>query len=267
MDNTFNISVILPLHSSKIRDFDEFFKKAIVSISTQKVLPKEVVIVHTEEESLVEYLNSFNFENLNVKKVLYKGESNYSSQINLGIKESSSQWISFFEFDDEYSQIWFNNVKKYSEIYPDVESFLPIVIDVNDKSVFAGFTNEATFAANFAQEMGILTNDMLHNYQNFQTAGMAIKKSVIEDFGGFKSSIKLTFVYEFLLRMTYNSVKMMTIPKLGYKHINMRPDSLFWDYKFGANKISEEEVKFWVSTAKKEYFFTDDRNIKYTESV
>jgi glycosyltransferase involved in cell wall biosynthesis len=267
MDNTFNISVILPLHSSKIRDFDEFFKKAIVSISTQKVLPKEVVIVHTEEESLVEYLNSFNFENLNVKKVLYKGESNYSSQINLGIKESSSQWISFFEFDDEYSQIWFNNVKKYSEIYPDVESFLPIVIDVNDKSVFAGFTNEATFAANFAQEMGILTNDMLHNYQNFQTAGMAIKKSVIEDFGGFKSSIKLTFVYEFLLRMTYNSVKMMTIPKLGYKHINMRPDSLFWDYKFGTNKISEEEVKFWVSTAKKEYFFTDDRNIKYTESV
>jgi len=267
MDNTFNISVILPLHSSKIRDFDEFFKKAITSITTQKVLPKEVVIVHTEEESLVEYLNSFNFENLNVKKVLYKGESNYSSQINLGIKESSSQWISFFEFDDEYSQIWFSNVKKYSEIYPDVESFLPIVIDVNDKSVFAGFTNEATFAANFAQEMGILTNDMLHNYQNFQTAGMAIKKSVIDDFGGFKSSIKLTFVYEFLLRMTYNSVKMMTIPKLGYKHINMRPDSLFWDYKFGTNKISEEEVKFWVSTAKKEYFFTDDRNIKYTESV
>ena len=117
MDNTFNISVILPLHSSKIRDFDEFFKKAITSITTQKVLPKEVVIVHTDEESLVEYLNSFNFENLNVKKVLYQGESNYSSQINLGIKEASSEWISFFEFDDEYSQIWFNNVKKYSEIY------------------------------------------------------------------------------------------------------------------------------------------------------
>ena len=37
MDNTFNISVILPLHSSKIRDFDEFFKKAITSITTQKV--------------------------------------------------------------------------------------------------------------------------------------------------------------------------------------------------------------------------------------
>lgn len=267
MDNTFNLSVILPLHSSKVKDFDDFFKKAILSISTQKVLPKELVIVHTDEESLVDYLNSFNFENLTVKKVLYKDEPNYSSQINLGVKESSSEWISFFEFDDEYSQIWFSNVKKYSEIFNDVGAFLPIVIDINDKSVFAGFTNEATFAANFAQEMGLLTNDMLHNYQNFQTAGMAIKKSVVEDFGGFKSSIKLTFVYEFLLRMTYNSVKIMTIPKLGYKHINMRPDSLFWDYKFGNNKISEQEIKFWISTAKKEYFFTDDRNIKYIETV
>lgn len=267
MSNTFDISVILPLHTSKVRDFDDFFKKAILSISTQKVLPKEVVIVHTEEESLVEYLNSYNFENLNIKKVLYSGEANYSTQINLGIKESSCEWVSFFEFDDEYSQIWFNNVKKYSEIYTDVDAFLPIVIDVNDKSTFAGFTNEATFAANFAQEMGILTNDMLHNYQNFQTAGMVIKKRAVEDFGGFKSSLKLTFVYEFLLRMTYNSIKIMTIPKLGYKHINMRPDSLFWDYKFGSNKISEQEVKFWVSTAKKEYFFTDDRNIKYTEMV
>jgi hypothetical protein len=86
---------------------------------------------------------------------------------------------------------------------------------------------------------------------------------VIDDFGGFKSSIKLTFVYEFLLRLTYNSVSIMTIPKLGYKHTNMREGSIFWNYKFGEEKMLEDEVKFWVQTAKKEYFFVDDRNIKY----
>jgi hypothetical protein len=26
----------------------------------------------------------------------------------------------------------------------------------------------------------------------------------------------------------------------------------------------DDEVKFWVQTAKKEYFFRDDRTIKYT---
>jgi hypothetical protein len=29
--------------------------------------------------------------------------------------------------------------------------------------------------------------------------------------------------------------------------------------------LSENEVKFWVSAAKKEYFFTGDRNIKFAE--
>lgn len=267
MENTFDISIILPINTSKIKDFSDYFNKSIESIKNQLVKPKEIIIVHTPEEGLVEFLDGFDFSDLNVKKILNKGQSDYSSQVNLGIKESSSKWISFFEFDDEYSQIWFKNVQKYSEIYTDVEAFLPIVVDVNDKSVFAGFTNEATFAASFAQEMGILTNEMLHNYQNFQSSGIAIKKSVLESFGGFKESMKLTFVYEFLLRMTYNSVKIMTIPKIGYKHMNMRPDSIFWDLKFGNSKLTENEIKFWISTAKKEYFFADDRNIKYTETV
>ena len=92
---------------------------------------------------------------------------------------------------------------------------------------------------------------------------MVFKKSLVDDFGGFKPSIKLTFVYEFLLRLTYNSAKILTIPKIGYKHINLREDSIFWEYKNGSSILKEDEVKFWVSSAKKEYFFTDDRNIKY----
>jgi hypothetical protein len=43
----------------------------------------------------------------------------------------------------------------------------------------------------------------------------------------------------------------------------MREGSIFWNYKFGENKMLEDEVKFWVQTAKKEYFFVNDRNIKY----
>jgi hypothetical protein len=111
--------------------------------------------------------------------------------------------------------------------------------------------------------MGYLNNDTLLDYQNFQTAGMVVKKSALDNFGGFKPSMKLTFVYEFLLRLTYNSVRIMTIPKIGYKHMSMREGSIFWGYKNGESVISNDEVKFWISTAKKEYFFSNDRNIKY----
>jgi len=263
MENKLSLSVILPIKSAKAKDFDELFAKAINSLKEQKVDFEELVIVHTQEESLVQVLDDYDFGNINVTKVLWDKEPNYSSQVNYGIEKAKGTWVSLFEFDDEYSSIWFKNIKKYSESYPDVQMFLPVVVEVDDKGMFAGFTNEATFAANFTQEMGFLTNETLQDYQNFQTAGSVFKKSVIEDFGGFKSSIKLTFVYEFLLRLSYNSVSIMTIPKLGYKHVNMREGSIFWTYKNGENKMLEDEVKFWIQTAKKEYFFTDDRVIKY----
>lgn len=263
MNNTLSLSVILPIKSSKAKDFDEFFEKAILSLKNQQIGFEELIIVHSQEQSLIDILDSYDFGDLNVTKLLWDKEPNYASQVNFGIKNAKGTWVSLFEFDDEYSSIWFKNVKKYVESFPEVQMFLPVVVETDEKGLFAGFTNEATFAANFSQEMGILTNDTLQEYQNFQTAGSVFKKSIIEDFGGFKPSIKLTFIYEFLLRLTYNSVSVMTIPRLGYKHVNLREGSIFWNYKFGESKMVEDEVKFWIQTAKREYFFTDDRSIKY----
>ena len=263
MNNTLSLSVILPIKSSKAKDFNEYFEKAISSLKNQQTKFEELVIIHTQEESLIDLLNGYDFGDLNVTKLLWDKEPNYSDQVNYGIKNAKGEWVSLFEFDDEYSSIWFKNVQKYIESFPEVQMFLPVVVETDEKGLFAGFTNEATFAANFSQEMGILTNDTLQDYQNFQTAGSVFKKSIVEDFGGFKPSVKLTFIYEFLLRLTYNSVSIMTIPRLGYKHVNLREGSIFWNYKFGGDKMIEDEVKFWIQTAKREYFFTEDRAIKY----
>jgi hypothetical protein len=263
MENNLSLSIVLPIKTSIVKDFSEYFDKAIKSIQNQIVKPQELVIVHTNEKSLIDFIELYDFGELNVVKLLWDKSPNYCEQVNYGIKNSKSEWFSIFEFDDEYAAIWFKNVKKYIEFYPEVQVFLPVVIDTDEKNTFAGFTNEATFAANFTQEMGYLTNETLQNYQNFQTSGAVFKKEIITDFGGLKQSIELTFIYEFLLRLTYNSVAIMTIPKIGYKHTNMRENSIFWDYKFGDSQMLEDEVKFWVQTAKKEYFFTDDRVIKY----
>jgi glycosyltransferase involved in cell wall biosynthesis len=258
-----SLSIILPLKSAVVKDFNEYFEKAIKSIQNNPVSIHVLIVVHTPEEQLVKFLNEFNFENIPVKKVLYSDAPSYASQINFGIKNATGEWVSFFEFDDEYSAIWFKNVKEYISYYPEVQVFLPIVVDTDDKGGFAGFTNEATFAANFSQEMGYLTNETLQTYQNFQSAGAVFKKQVLEDFGGFKPSIKLTFVYEFLLRLTYNSIKIMTIPRLGYKHLNLREGSIFWNYKYSVETLLEDEIKFWIQAAKKEHFFSEDRAIKY----
>ena len=262
-----DISVILPIKSGLIRDFDEYFDKAIKSLQIQDVSLNEVIIVHTDEETIVDKLKNYNFDNLNVKLLPYSENPNFQSQLNYGIENAQSTYVSFFEFDDEYSNVWFRNVQKYINFYPDVDIFLPIVVDVDDKGMFLGFTNEATFAANFSQEIGYLSNETLLQYQNFQTSGCVVKKSSIVDFGGFKPSMKLTFVYEFLLRMTYNTAKIMTIPRIGYKHTTMREGSIFWNYKNGSSVMSEDEIKFWIACAKKEFYFKDDRNIKFDSQM
>ena len=51
MSNKLSLSVILPIKSSKARNFEEYFEKAITSLKTQQVEFEELVIVHTNEES------------------------------------------------------------------------------------------------------------------------------------------------------------------------------------------------------------------------
>ena len=263
MENYFDVSVILPIKSGRAFDFSDYFTKCIESLKTQKLKINELIIVHTDEDVVIEFLNNFDFGDLTVVKLVWTEEPNYTSQINFGVKNATSKWVSLFEFDDEYSTIWFNNVEKYSNAYPDVDAFLPIVVDTDQMGKFVGFTNEATFAANFSSEMGVLSNETLQDYQNFQTSGMVIKKSALIDNGLFKSSMKLTYGYELFLRLTNNSVKIMSIPKIGYKHTNLRDGSIFWNYKNGEDALTPDEVKFWIDSAKKEYFFTNDRAIKY----
>ena len=262
-----NITTIIPVHTYD-SSFEGYFKNAIKSVQTQTSVPSKVLIIRTSNVELKNYLDSFDFGDLDVDVVENTEDTSFTGQINFGVEKSTTKWVSILEYDDEYSNIWFNNVKKYSNYYDDVSVFLPLVVDVTEEGQFVSFTNEAVWAMNFSDKMGYLDNACLLRYPNFQTSGMVINKENFEEIGGFKTSVKLTFVYEFLLRATYNDLKVFTIPKVGYKHTNMREGSLFWDYRFNDNvKIDPPEAAFWIETAKKEYFFSVDRDITYEPEI
>jgi len=263
MNTTNTISIILPIKSGKAIAFTDFFDKCIQSVKNQVENVNELIIVHGNEDYLTNFLNEYDFSGITVTLESWKEEPNFSKQVNHGVSISKSKWCSILEFDDEYSNIWFKNTIKYMDIYKDVDAFLPIVVDVDEKFVFAGFTNEATFAANVSAEMGILTNETLQTFQNFQISGMVFSKEKYLQVGGLKSNLKLTFGYELFLRLTHNSAKIMTIPRIGYKHMNLREGSIFWNYKNGDDKITQDEAKFWIDAAKKEYFYTNEREINY----
>lgn len=268
-----NLTIIVPVHSvedSGKYKFDDMLDIALSSVNVNEIKPEKVLVVTCDCKDVKERMESTDFskyEGLDIEVLINTGESDYQSQVNFAAKEVKTKYMSVLEFDDELSKTWFKNVEAHIEAYPDVDLFLPIIRDVDQDGGFIGLSNEAVWAYNFTETVGSVDLETLLEYPNISLCGMVINTEVYNNIGGLKQ-IKLTFNYEFLLRFHQNGHKSMVIPKIAYKHVNMRDESLFWLYKNSEAieyKIKPEEAVFWMESAKKEYLFNDDRNIKYEE--
>ena len=257
-----DISIILPIHKWS-EEYELMFKNAFNSVEQFYNDVKLIIVGPSKVVSNIQIEST----NLEYKVVENNGEYDFCSQVNLGITNCDTEWFSILEVDDEYHKNWLSLVNSYRNENPDVGVFLSLVKDINVEGKFLSYTNESTWAYGFTEKQGFLNNEALLEYQNFQICGGLYKTSIINEYGKFKTNIKLTFGYEFLLRLTHNNVIVMTIPRLGYQHVNFREDSLFWNYKNSENmRLSQDEVKFWLDTAKKEFFFKNNREINYVES-
>lgn len=268
MKTNIDLTVVIPVHSVADEKFDTLLEGALMSIENNNVHPSNVMIVRCGCGEVKEQLNKLDTSkySFHVTVLENKTGKSFQNQMNYAAKNIQTKYFSFLEFDDEYSINWFTNVKKYTEAYPDIDMFLPIITDVTNENNFVGFTNEAAWAYNFSDTLGQIDHEVLTEYPNINPDGMVIKTEVFNAIGGYKPSIKLTFNYEFLLRFTNGGRNIMVIPKIGYKHVNMRPGSLFWEYKnseMPEMRITPEEAKFWMESAKKEFLYTDDRQITY----
>jgi hypothetical protein len=254
-----NITVILPVHR-----IEESYRVMLDnSIKSVEQFHEDVKLIIVCPPSIKSELTNIS-DVLEVNIVANNGKTDFCSQVNLGIEKCDTEWFSILEIDDEYKPIWLKSTNEYVKSYSNVDVFLPVVKDINTDGNFISFTNESTWAYGFTENQGVLDNEVLLDFQNYQISGGLYRTQVIKDNGSLKENIKLTFGYEFLLRLTHNNVKIMTVPRVGYQHLNFREDSLFWSYKNDeTNKVSEDEAKFWLETAKKEFFFKNKRDVNY----
>lgn len=270
MKNTLDLTVIIPVHSVADDNFTTYIDNALMSIENNDVHPEKVIIVRCGCGDVKEVLDNLDKSKytFNLDILENKTGKQFQNQINFAANVVTTKYFSFLEFDDEFSVNWFRNVDKYTKSYPDVDMFLPIIADINPTNNFLGFSNEAAWAYNFSDTLGQIDHEVLLEYPNINPDGMVVKTDIFKQVGGYKNSMKLTFNYEFLLRFTNGGRNIMVIPKIGYKHVNMRPGSLFWEYKNSELpdfRLSPDEAKFWMETAKSEYHFTSDRNVVYAQ--
>lgn len=256
-----NITIIIPVHEFT-KDTEVLLVDAIKSVGEGKeIIISTVGSIATDIFNLVHDNDLSNGVTIVTDDTIEDPKSDFATLVNFGVNNVNTDWFSILEFDDTYTNIWWKNVEKYIEYMPSCSVFLPLSeLTEFGTNKFIGYGNEAPWATSFSNEVGYIDNDCLQEYFDFYLTGGVFNTKDWKNAGGLKPSMKLTFWYEFLLRLTNLNKKVYVIPKLGYKHYLNRPSSLYAIYN---DTISEKEGNWWYELSRQEYFFKEDRNKTY----
>ena len=184
--------------------------------------------------------------------------------------------MSIIEVEDTVGSNWYSIADKYMLENEDVGFFLPMIRSFKN-GMLLGLVNEACWADGMAEEAGKFDMNLLLRINCANPLGAIYKIESLKEFSEekddrfypMKESIKISHYYEFFLRMIYNDIKIMSIPRMGY---DMRASDLS-EFNHSSSKVPQNlisipkekggidsnEYSFWAELAKKEYFFDEDR--------
>lgn len=253
-----DITILLPIHEYD-EELKDYIQRSIKSVEDNRKtynygkLILKIVCPDAIKDSIVnvakEVTEDYEF-------VINKGQTDFCSQINLGVDYTDTDYFSILEYDDHYAPTWFKTAHEYYYTHEDVSVFLPINNQYNTGKNVWQYCNELVWANSFSSELGFVDFECLEDCPTFNLTGGIFCTSDFKIVGGFKSSIKIAFNYELLLRLTNKKLKVYVVPKEGYHHMLSRDNSLTDEY---LKTISVEEVQKWFELAKREYTHTEDR--------
>ena len=218
-----DLVIIIPMHEFGKENI-ELLNKAVESV------PEELKIVLSVKKGVAGRTLKGISDRITI--LAESDGDSFAELVNTAVDNIEEKWFSILEFDDSYTPIWFDNAKKYMEFMPStsVFMFLEDITDFNNGK-YIGFGNEAAWASSFSNEIGYIDNDCLQNYFDFYLTGSIFNTADWREVGGLKPSIKITFWYEWLLRLTSKNKTIFVIPKVGYNHHLARKGSLVEYYK------------------------------------
>lgn len=198
--------------------------------------------------------------------------------------ENEYQFLSIIEPNDVVGLNWYTQANIYAQENENISMFFPIIRNTVN-GVFSGLLNEAPWAEGLAEEAGKVDLNLLSRFNCVVPIGAMVRVGAIKEYSEqkedgkyypFKESIKISHYYEFLMRMIYNDVKAMCIPRIGYefkvrgnnvfKHTYCKIPQNIAQIPIEQGGITPDEGKFWMELAKKEYFFDEDRNKVYEKA-
>lgn len=282
-----NYAIDLVVLTNGIDEAKEAVIKAILDAPTIRVNTKSVA-----QNGLPENKDTFTdvVANKKLNYVIEKTDNyKFPSVFNEAFNYASIngyEWFSVVETEDVIDTSWYSTFNNFSIKKTEYHGFLPLTREISNGQ-FIGFFNEASWSEGLGVEIaGVFDLQLLMRFNCMNVTGGIFKTSAIKEYSWsdsgvsrpMKESVKISYMYEFFLRMIYDDLKFYTIPRIGYEH---RIDSSSKVIDPFSSKIPKditsrpienggmtaEEYKWWSDFAKKEYFFDEDRKLDYVAQV
>lgn len=249
------VRIIIPIHEFNA-EVESRLKDAIASVPKEE----DVDFVVSCPKSIADEIAKVGVE------VVSETESScFQDLVNQAVDEDY-KYFSVLEFDDAINTNWYSNVKKYDSIMGDGCSVMltisDFIDDATDRIVKIG--NEIAWWNALSSEesdLGYISFDSLSSYGDYLLSGGVFLTKDFVKVGKLKRNIPCYFWLEYMLRATFNGQKIFVIPKVCYSHIINRKGSL--SSKFA--EIKENDLKEYKNLAKREYLYTEDREIIFEE--
>lgn len=262
---------IVKLKSLAEKPFVSFFEKDEAGQSVEKTITSDKKVNYV----LIDATETMNFSKI------------FNSTFNIAL-ENGYEGISIAEPEDGYSVKWFEIADKYSFENPNIGILAPLIRNTTN-GVFSGIMNEACWLEGQSEEAGKFDINLLQRYNCLSPLGSIYKVDKVLEYSEregeenkgravpMKESMKLSHYYEFFLRMIYDAVEIMTVPRIGYELKSSFKDS----FEDSSCKIPQDlavlspekgglnpdEIRFWFEIAKKEFYHDEDRCKTFSETI
>ncbi|MCQ2258621.1 MAG: glycosyltransferase family 2 protein [Bacteroidaceae bacterium] len=202
------ITIIVPVKNRR-----KYLDKTLSTITSSSVAPREIILVDNgSTDGSYEFCMDFTTKRDNAK-LLRQDKQGASAARNKGLEECQTEWVHFFDSDDEYDSDFIDTISK-----KDVSQYDMIVVPTKMR-----LSNGAIRIRDFIAS-GNPATQILGNVLN--TQGMVFRTDFLKRIGGWNEDCMIWNDWELGLRALLNKPRVLWIEDKAFHTINLHEDSI-----------------------------------------
>lgn len=205
-------TLIIPYHNRA-----SYLPRLLDSIERCTICPTQIILVdNASTDDSAAYCQSFAQRHPELPIVLVsESRRGASFARNAGLAKVTTEWVYFFDSDDELSPDYFSEVQNFLRVHPDLD-----LVASATTMVFADGTEVARKVMGTASAADQILSSQL------ATQGMFLRTAFLREVGGWNESLLLWDDWELAFRLLHRGARTAWLPGRAWHRIYQHGDSI-----------------------------------------